>query len=73
MSGIISAMTIRKATLLIRYRDGGGMWQRAAVAVGGNGRIRQGYALIDGVEEQVSEYNYQVRTYKGRQATYTPV
>jgi hypothetical protein len=28
--------------------------------------------MIDGQPVQVAEYNYQVRTYEGRQAKYTP-
>jgi hypothetical protein len=51
-------MSGRKATLLVRYRDDDGTWQRAAVAIAGNGRIRQGYALIGGTQVQVAEYNY---------------
>lgn len=43
------------------------------VATAGNGRVRQGYAMIDGQPVQVAEYNYQVRTYEDRQAKYTPV
>jgi len=38
----------KAATLRIRYKAPSGEWKRANVATAGNGRIRQGFALIDG-------------------------
>lgn len=64
-------METRKATLMIRYKAADG-WKRAQAASGANGRIRPGYALIDGKAVQVTDYQYQVRYIKDRQPKYTP-
>jgi integrase len=71
-SSMMISMNARTATLVIRYKAPDGRWQRGPVAIGGNGRIRQGFAIIDGQPIKVAEFNYQVRTYEGRQAKYTP-
>lgn len=56
-------MDTRRATLMIRYKTTDG-WKRAQAASGANGRIRPGYALIDGKAVQVTDYQYQVRYIK---------
>lgn len=65
-------MNVRTATLIVRYKDADGIWKRAAAIRGANGRIRPGYALIEGKEEAVKDYQYQVRYYEGRKLRYEP-
>lgn len=64
-------MTTRKATLIIRYKAADG-WKRAEAARSANGRIRPGYAVIDGTSKQVADYRYQVRYYDDRKVKYIP-
>ena len=49
-------MDTRTATLMIRYKAPDGIWRRAAVATGGNGRVRQGYAVIGGDPVKVADF-----------------
>jgi len=65
-------MNSRIATLIIRYKDTDGTWRRAAAVRGANGRIRPGFALIDGTEKAAREYQYQVRYYEDRKLRYEP-
>lgn len=58
---------------MIRYRDGAGTWRRALAATAGNGRVRAGYALVDGQPIQCVKYTYQVRFYVDGQAAYSNV
>jgi integrase len=58
-------MTTRTATLMVRYKAADG-WKRAQAARGANGRIKPGYALIDGEAVKVSGFQYQVRYYVKR-------
>lgn len=64
-------MTTRKATLIIRYKAAVG-WKRAEAARGANGRIRPGYALLNGEPVKCDEYTYQVRFYDARKLHYLP-
>jgi len=61
---------MRKAALIIRYKDSNGTWHRAIAGHAANGRIKPGHALIDGRLVQVSEYQYQIRYYEKRRAKY---
>jgi len=63
-------MEARTATLIIRYKDANGTWQRAAAVRGANGRIRPGYASIDGKEVPVKKHQYYVRFYEHRRLRY---
>jgi integrase len=65
-------MDTRTATLIIRYKASDGTWQRAASIRGANGRIRPGYASINGKVLQVKEFQYQVRFYENRKLRYRP-
>lgn len=62
-------MTERKATLMIRYKKAEG-WKRCPTVRGANGRIRPGFALIDGEPAKVDRYYYEVRYYEDRQVQY---
>jgi integrase len=66
-------MDNKAATLMIRYRDDAGTWRRSLAATAGNGRVRAGYALVDGHPVQCAKYVYQVRFYVDGQATYESV
>ena len=63
---------MRIATLIIRYKAVDGAWKRAEAVRGANGRIRTGYARIEGDELQVSEFRYEVRFYENRKLRYKP-
>jgi hypothetical protein len=63
-------MDARSATLIIRYKDAAGTWQRTAAVRGANGRIRPGYASINGEDVPVEKYQYQVRFYENRKLRY---
>jgi integrase len=62
-------MTERKATLMIRYKTTEG-WKRCPAVRGANGRIKPGFALIDGDPVKVDRYYYEVRYYENRQNQY---
>jgi hypothetical protein len=64
------SMGTRAARVVIRFKDEDGDWKRAAAAYAANGRIRPGYALIDGKPKQVGEHSYQVRYIEDRQPKY---
>lgn len=68
----IGYMDTRTATLIVRYKNDHGTWKRAAAVRRANGRIRPGYALINGTETQVREFQYQVRYYENRKPHYRP-
>jgi len=68
----ITQMDTRAATLIVRYKDPNGSWKRATAVRGANGRIRPGYALIDGEDVQVRDFQYQVRYYEDRKLRYAP-
>jgi integrase len=57
---------------MVRYKAANGTWLRALAVYGANGRIRPGYAQIDGKPAAVTEFKYQVRHYEQRQVRYTP-
>ena len=65
-------MDARAATLIMRYRAADGAWKRASVVRSGNGRIKTGFALIDGKPTQVECYQYQVRYYVDRKVMFEP-
>ncbi len=65
-------MGTRSATLIIRYKAHDGTWKRAEAVRGANGRIRTGYARIDGDEVQVADFRYEVRFYESRKLRYKP-
>jgi integrase len=56
---------------MIRYKAAHG-WKRAQVSRGANGRIKPGHALVDGQAVKVSDFQYQVRYYVGRDVKYQP-
>ena len=67
-------MDTRTATVIIRFKTTDGTWKRATAARGANGRIRPGYALVDGEQVKVSdEHRYQVRYYDRRELKYQSV
>ena len=61
---------MRRATLIVRYKDPEGTWRRAIAAHAANGCVKPGHALIDGRVRQVQDYQYQVRYYENRRAKY---
>lgn len=63
-------MDDRTATLIVRYKTADGVWKRASVARSGNGRIKSGYALVNGKPVQVDQYQYQVRYYVDRKVLF---
>lgn len=63
-------MATRSATLIIRFKTSDGTWKRALAASGANGRIRPGYALVNGKAERVNDFNYQVRFFEKRRLKY---
>lgn len=71
--GILLCMDDKAATLMIRYRDYTGTWRRALAATAKNGRIRAGYALVDGQPIKCEKYTYHVRYYVNGQAAYESV
>ena len=54
---------------MIRYKTTEG-WKRCPTVRGANGRIRPGFALIDGEAVKVDRYYYEVRYYEDRQVHY---
>ena len=54
---------------MIRYKTAEG-WRRSPAARGANGRIKPGYASIDGKPVRVESFYYEVRYYENRQAQY---
>ena len=65
-------MNLRIASVIVRFKTPRGEWKRAAAVRGANGRLRPGYALIDGKPQQVGEHYYQVRYTENRQPKFTP-
>ena len=63
-------MDARSATLIVRYKSADGTWKRALAVRGANGRIRPGYALVNGRPEQQKDFLYQVRYYERRKLRY---
>src|SRR5580698_6881140 len=60
----------RSATLIIRSKAADGTWRRAPIAKAANGRIRPGYAIVDGQSAQTDQFLYQVRYYENRKLKY---
>ena len=65
-------MTERKATLTIRYKTAAG-WKRSLAIRSPNGRIKPGFALMEGKAAKVEQYYYEVRYYENRQAQFEAV
>lgn len=60
----------KSVTLIIRYKDADGVWQRSPAARGMNGRVKPGHALVDGKAMPVSQGLYQIRYFKDRKLKY---
>ncbi len=63
-------MESRTATLIVRFKAADGIWKRCPAAYGGNGRVKPGYAVVNGKPLQVEDYQYQIRHYDHRKLTY---
>jgi hypothetical protein len=59
----------RAALLIIRFKASGS-WHRAPVAKAANGRIRPGFAVVNGQPVQADQFVYQVRYYENRKLKY---
>lgn len=57
---------------MVRFKDADGKWRRMPAARGGNGRVKPGYALVDGKALAVRGGAYELRHIVNRQPTYTP-
>ncbi len=55
---------------MVRYKAADGKWKRAAAVRGRNGRIKPGFAMIDGSPAKVETFLYQVRYYDDRSVKY---
>ena len=62
-----------RAVTLLRYCRTDAGWKRLPVAIGKNGKIRPGYAMVDGVAEYLPEGYYVLRTYEGKRTVYASV
>jgi len=63
----------RAVTLMIRYRDSNGTWKRHPAARGGNGRVKPGYAVVNGQPVKVEGFSYDLRLYENRTPKYISV
>jgi hypothetical protein len=59
------------ATLIVRFKGADGSWKRCPAAYGGNGRVRSGFAVVNGNPQQVKQFTYQVRHCDHRKLKYT--
>lgn len=57
---------------MIRFKETDGHWKRKPVARGANGRVKPGYALIDGKAVAVKSGVYELRHIVDRQPVYLP-
>ena len=59
---------------LVRYAkvDGFG-WLRGSLIQSKNGRVKDGYMLVNAVEHHAPDGQYQIRSYEGSKAKYTSV
>jgi integrase len=62
----------KAVTLMIRYKDGAGIWRRSPAARGANGRVKPGHALVGGEAIQVENGTYDLRHTVDRKTEYTP-
>jgi hypothetical protein len=60
-----------KKVTLIRICKTATGWKRYPAAVGVNGKIRPGYAVVDGEQVHFPEGHYALRTYEGSRMVYT--
>ena len=65
-------MENRAVTLIIRYKDSSGKWQRSPVPRLDNGRVKSGFAIIDGRPFKVKSALYFLRLYRNRKLIYLP-
>lgn len=70
---IIRYMDGKAVTLMIRFKDGAGIWKRRLAAKGANGRVKPGHALIDDKIVPVKNWTYDLRYTVDRKTTYMPV
>jgi len=63
----------RTATVIIRFRAPDGTWKRATAPHGADGRIKPGFARVNGKVQEVRQYQYQVRYYEQRKLRYEAV
>jgi integrase len=61
-----------KVSLIIHCKTANG-WRRFPAVRGANGRIRPGFAMIDGKPEKFEQFKYQLRSYVGSKMVYTTV
>ncbi|MGB6689952.1 MAG: hypothetical protein WBE76_19115 [Terracidiphilus sp.] len=63
-----------RAASLVRYAKVHGLgWFRGSLIHSKNGRIKDGYMMVNGVERHAPNGQYQIRTYDGSKAKYTSV
>src|ERR1035437_116441 len=70
---IIPSMDCKAITLMIRFKDGAGIWKRRPAARGANGRVKPGHALIEDKIVPVKNWTYDLRYTVDRKTTYLPV
>jgi integrase len=63
----------KAVTLMIRFKDADGTWKRRPAARGANGRVKPGFALIDGRPMAVHDGTYDLRFTVDRKTVYPPV
>lgn len=63
----------KSVTLMIRHRMDDGTWKRSLAARAGNGRIRSGYALIDGNSVRSDQFYYEIRFWSDGSTKYENV
>jgi integrase len=62
-----------RKVILLRYCKTPKGWRRYPVAMGGNGRIRPNYVLVDDKPREYTEGHYQLRFYEGAKPIYRSV
>jgi integrase len=68
----MAGMDGKSVTLMIRFKDADGTWKRRPAARGANGRIKPGFALVDGRPVAVHGGTYDLRFTVDRKTAYTP-
>ncbi len=58
----------KSVTLIIRYKDGDGVWQRSPAARGMNGRVKPGLSLVVRKATPVSQGLYPIRYFKPKKS-----
>jgi integrase len=65
-------MANRKINLMIYAKVAGVGWRRYPAAIGGNGKIRPGFGVMQGHLVKFDQFRYELSQYRGDQKVYTP-